>query len=138
MRQFHPRMKKKIYIFFHNRSAINTLSKESGFKAKEIRKISTRTLNDIIENSPYKDKQINYLSIDVEGHELNVLKGFDLKKYKPELIIIEFIDINIKEYYLNKIDNILSSDIYNFMKKHDYKLINWVHDDLIFVPNNIK
>ena len=128
----------KDLYFFHNRSAINTLSKESGFKAKEIRKISTRTLNDIIENSPYKNKQINYLSIDVEGHELNVLKGFDLKKYKPELIIIEFIDINIKEYYLNKIDNILSSDIYNFMKKHDYKLINWVHDDLIFVPNNIK
>ena len=128
----------KDLYFFHNRSAINTLSKESGFKAKEVRKISTRTLNDIIENSPYKDKQINYLSIDVEGHELNVLKGFDLNKYKPELIIIEFIDINIKEYYLNEIDNVLSSDIYKFMKKHDYKLINWVHDDLIFVPNNIK
>jgi len=124
--------------FFHNRSAINTLSKESGVKAKEIRKIKTLTLNDIIENSPFKDKKINYLSIDVEGHEISVLNGFDLNKYKPELVIIEFIDINIKEYYLNKIDNILSSDIYNFMKKHDYKLINWVHDDLIFVPNNIK
>ena len=128
----------KDLYFFHNRSAINTLSKESGLKAKEIRKIKTRTLNDIIENSPYKDKQINYLSIDVEGHELSVLNGFDLNKYKPELIIIEFIDVNIKEYYLNKVDNIMSSDIYNFMKKHDYKLINWVHDDLIFVPNNIK
>ena len=128
----------KDLFFFHNRSAINTLSKESGFNAKEVRKIKTRTLNNIIENSPYKDKQINYLSIDVEGHELSVLNGFDLNKYKPELIIIEFIDINIKEYYLNKIDNIISSDIYNFMKKHNYKLINWVHDDLIFVPNNIK
>ena len=128
----------KDLYFFHNRSAINTLSKESGLKAKEIRKIKSRTLNDIIENSPYKDKKINYLSIDVEGHELSVLNGFDINKYKPELIIIEFIDINIKEYYLNKIDNIMSSDIYNFMKRHDYKLINWVHDDLIFVPNNIK
>ena len=53
--------------FFHNRSAINTLSKETGAKAKEIRKIRTRTLNDIIENSPYKNQKINYLSIDVEG-----------------------------------------------------------------------
>lgn len=124
--------------FFHNRSAINTLSKESGVKAKEIRKIKTHTLNDIIENSPFKDKKINYLSIDVEGHEISVLNGFDLNKYKPELVIIEFIDTKIKEFYLNQIDNIISSDIYNFMTKHDYKLINWVHDDLVFVPNNIK
>ena len=124
--------------FFHNRSAINTLSKESGVKAKEIRKIKTHTLNDIIENSPFKDKKINYFSIDVEGHEISVLNGFDLNKYKPELVIIEFIDTKIKEFYLNQIDNIISSDIYNFMTKHDYKLINWVHDDLVFVPNNIK
>ena len=124
--------------FFHNRSAINTLSKESGVKAKEIRKIKTHTLNDIIENSPFKDKKINYLSIDVEGHEISVINGFDLNKYKPELVIIEFIDTKIKEFYLNQIDNIISSDIYNFMIKHDYKLINWVHDDLVFVPNNIK
>ena len=124
--------------FFHNRSAVNTLSKDSGVKAKKIKKIKTQTLNDIIENSPFKDTQINYVSIDVEGHELNVLNGFDINKYKPELIIIEFIDINIKEYYLNKIDNIISSEIYNFMTNHDYKLINWVHDDLVFVPNSIK
>ena len=123
-------------MFFHNRSAINTLSKETGAKAKEIRKIRTRTLNDIIENSPYKNQKINYLSIDVEGHEMNVLNGFDINKYKPELVVLEFIDIKIKEYYMNKIDNIISSEIYNFMTKHNYKLINWVHDDLVFVPNS--
>ncbi|MDC3403812.1 FkbM family methyltransferase [Candidatus Pelagibacter sp.] len=122
--------------FFHNRSAINTLSKETGAKAKEIRKIRTRTLNDIIENSPYKNQKINYLSIDVEGHEMNVLNGFDINKYKPELVVLEFIDIKIKEYYMNKIDNIISSEIYNFMTKHNYKLINWVHDDLVFVPKS--
>jgi len=66
---------------------------------------------------------------------MNVLNGFDLNKYKPELIVLEFIDINIKEYYMNKIDNIISSDIYKFMTKHNYKLINWVRDDLVFVPN---
>ncbi len=48
------------------------------------------------------------------------------------------IEERLKEYYLNKIDNIISLDIYNFMKNHDYKLINWAHDDLVFVHNNIK
>ena len=124
--------------FFHNRSAINTLSKVSGFNAKEIRKIKARTLNYIIENSPFKNQKINYLSIDVEGYEINVLNGFDLDKYKPELVVIEFINFEVREYYINKIDNIMTSDIYKFMIKYDYKLINWVRDDLVFVPNSTK
>lgn len=124
--------------FFHNRSAINTLSSKTGSKAKEIRKIKTKSLNTIIENSVFKDKKINFISIDVEGFELNILKGFDINKYKPDLIVIEFIDINCKEYYLQNINNILNSDIYKFMNQHNYKLINWLHDDLVFVPNSFK
>ncbi len=31
-------------FFFHNRSAINTLSRESGIKSKEIKKIKTKTM----------------------------------------------------------------------------------------------
>jgi FkbM family methyltransferase len=124
-------------FFFHNRSAVNTLSKQSGLKAKVIKKVKTRTLNNIIALSKFKNEKINYLSIDVEGFELNVLKGFDINKYKPDLVIIEFIDIKIKEFYFQNIDNILNSEIYHHMDNHDYKLINWVHDDLIFVPKNL-
>ena len=69
---------------------------------------------------------------------MNILKGFDINKYKPDLIVIEFIDINCKEYYLQNINNILNSDIYKFMNQHNYKLINWLHDDLVFVPNSFK
>ena len=124
-------------FFFHNRSAVNTLSKQSGLKAKEIKKVKTKTLNSIIELSKFKDEKIDYISIDVEGFELNVLKGFDINKYKPDLVIIEFIDIKIKEFYFQNIDNILNSEIYYHMDNHGYKLINWVHDDLVFVPKDL-
>tara|TARA_B100000780_G_scaffold212925_1_gene152543 strand:- start:1495 stop:2247 length:753 start_codon:yes stop_codon:yes gene_type:complete len=124
-------------FFFHNRSAVNTLSKQSGLKSKEIKKVKTRTLNNIIELSIFKNEKIDYISIDVEGFELNVLKGFDINKYKPDLVIIEFIDIKIKEFYFQNIDNILNSEIYRHMDSHDYKLINWVHDDLVFVPKDL-
>ena len=50
--------------------------------------------------------------------------------------MIEFIDTKIKEYYLQNIDNILNSNIYIYMDKSNYKLINWIHDDLVFVPKN--
>jgi hypothetical protein len=113
------------------------LSVASGSNSKEIKKIKTRSLNDVIEDSIFKDKKIDFVSIDVEGFELNVLKGFDLNKYKPDLIMIEFIDTKIKEYYLQNIDNILNSNIYIYMDKNNYKLINWIHDDLVFVPKDI-
>ena len=129
-------IKEKNLYFFHNRSAINTLSKSTGTKAKEVRKITTTTLNKIIENSRFKDLEIDYISIDVEGHELSVLKGLNFKKYKPKLVILELIDPSIKEFHEQKIQNIINSDIYNYMKDEDYKLINWIHDDLVFVPNN--
>ena len=124
--------------FFHNRSAINTLSEVQGFKAKEIRKIKTNTLNNIIENSKFKNEKIDYISIDVEGYELNVLKGFNFKKYKPKLVVLEFIDTSIKEFYEQKFEKVLSSEIHKFMTNENYKIINWIHDDLVYVPKDLK
>jgi FkbM family methyltransferase len=123
--------------FFHNRAAKNTLSKSSGDQSKKIIKVQTDTLNNIISASKFKDRKIDFLSIDVEGFEINVLKGFDFEKYKPSLVVLEFIDPNIKEFFYQKIENILDSTLYKYMIDQDYKMINWIHDDLVFVPRNI-
>ena len=125
-------------FFYHNRAAKNTLSKEKGFDSKEIHKIKTSTLNKVIENSIYKDQKINFISIDVEGYELNVLKGFDFKKYKPDLVVLELIQEGMTEFFHQNIENIQNSEVYLYMIKHDYKLINWIHDDLVFVPQDFK
>ena len=69
-------------FYHHERSAINTLENSRGSKATSKKIIKTSTLNEIIQNSDFKDKEIDYVSIDVEGFELNVLKGFNLQKYK--------------------------------------------------------
>ena len=121
-------------FFYHNRAAKNTLSKEKGLDAKQIRSIKTTTLNKIIQESIYKDQKINFLTIDVEGFELNVLRGFDFKKYKPELVVVELIQEGMTEFFHQNITNIQNSDIYLYMIKQDYKLVNWIHDDLVFVP----
>ena len=123
--------------FFHNRAAKNTLSKDSSSNSTKVLKVQTDTLNNIINNSKFKDKKIDFLSIDVEGYELKALKGFDFKKYRPSLVVLEFIEPSIKEFFHQKIENILESKIYNYMIKQDYKLINWIHDDLVFVPKDI-
>ena len=125
--------------FHHERSAINTLENSRGENAILKKNIKTSTLNDIIEKSNFKNKEIDYVSIDVEGFELNVLKGFDLKKYKPKALSIEFIDPQMKkeEFYNQNINNIINSEVYKYMSDNDYHFVNLLHSDLIFVSKEI-
>jgi FkbM family methyltransferase len=53
------------------------------------RLVKTRTLNSILQSCPWPIGQIGYLSIDCEGHDLEVLQGLDLDRYKPAIITIE-------------------------------------------------
>ena len=134
---------KKLY-FYHDRSAINTLSKELVdkrlIKPKKIIEEKSTTLNKIIENSPFKDKKINLLTIDVEGHEYNTLKNFNFSNYKIDLIVVEFLEkkLDIVEIFKQSLDAVIKSNIYNLLTKNDYKLVNWIHSDLIFVKNDFK
>lgn len=92
-----------------NQSAISSLSIDSRLVestkhlTQRIEKISVnvRKLDTIIE-SISGISQIDWLSIDTESTELNVLKGFDILKWKPKLMVIEnnFSDSDI-EIYLN-------------------------------------
>ena len=131
----------KDLYFYHNRSAINTLSKGLANKRikkhKEIIKIKGLSLNSIIENSKYKDSKINLLSIDIENYEYEALKDFNFEKYNIDVIITEITDttINDLEIYNQSLDYILKSNLYKLLTKKNYKLVNWVNADLVFVKN---
>ena len=130
--------------FYHDKSPINTINKTSvefqKAKPKEVRKITTNTLDSIILDSPFVDKKIDFLSIDVEGNELEVLKGLDLNKYSPKIIVIEYLDFSLKklEVVNFNLQNVLNSPIYKYMTDNNYTLVNWIHSDLLFVNNNYK
>ena len=129
---------KEIYLY-HERSAINTLSKElvnsRKNKPKKIIKEKSTTLNKIIDESPFKDKKINLISIDIENHEYEALENFNFDKYKIDAFIVEFTDIKQRklEVYNQSLEFILDSKIYNLLVKNNYKLINWVNSDLVFI-----
>lgn len=50
-------------------------------------KVKTRTLDSILEE--FGVNKIDFISIDIEGHELSALKGFSVAKYNPEILIVE-------------------------------------------------
>ena len=64
---------------------------------------------------------IDFFSLDVEGSELNVLKGIDFNRYNFKFLLVEITDIdggkyvnNINNFLVNKnyvlIDNLTSYD----------------------------
>ena len=53
----------------------------------------TSTLETILDNCEV-DRNIDFLSLDVEGHELEVLEGLNLCKYRPNYMLIELWDDN--------------------------------------------
>ena len=132
------------YYFYHERSALNTvdakLVKRRKAKPKRIIVRETTTLNDIIENSPYKKSKINLLSIDIENHEYEALKNFKFKKYDIDCIVIEILNTLNKEIETQNqtLDFILKSNVFKLLKKNNYKLINWVNSDLVFVNKKLK
>ena len=131
-------------FFYHDKSPINTISKLAASyqnaKVKEIRKIKTQTLNSILDNLNLENKQIDFISLDVEGHEFEVMKGLDLKKYKPQIIVLEYLDLTLKQLEIKNlnINNILKSQIYLYLIEQNFSLVNWLHSDLVFVNNKFK
>jgi FkbM family methyltransferase len=58
-----------------------------GFSGRKIN-VKTRTLDSILDEA-HITSGIDFISIDVEGHELAVLKGLTLGKWRPTVLIVE-------------------------------------------------
>lgn len=129
--------------FYHDSSPINTLSeKVSNFqktKVQKIKKIKTKVLNSVLEELNFKN-HIDYMNLDVEGYENQVLSGFNISKYKPSVISVEYLDLNMKklEFKNNDINNLLNSNLYKYFIRNDYYFVNWLHGDLIFVHKDFR
>ena len=106
----------------HSYSPVNTIdknfsqmiSKRLQIKPFSERKIYTNTLNEILEKYEIQIKKIDFLNIDVEGHDYEVLKGINFLNIKPKIICIE-IDNHEK--------NFSKESIQNYLKKFNYKII---------------
>ena len=134
---------KKLY-YYHKRSALNTLSKDlvdsRTSKPSKIIEEKSVTLNKIIEDSPYHSSKINLLSVDIENHELEALNNFNFLKYKVDVLVVESTDTSLKklEMFNQSLDFITKSKVYNLIVNNGYKLINWIHSDLVFVRNDFR
>ncbi len=121
---------------FESGSGLNTNSIEWANKWKKkldknffVRKVKKEKLNNILKSFNV-DKTFELLNIDVEGHELEVLKGINFELYRPKLITVEI--------HVNKTKDIFQSDVYKFLNKHKYELMSQYRQTSFFIPERFK
>jgi FkbM family methyltransferase len=85
-------------------------------------KVKARTLDEILAESSVT--KIDLLSLDVEGTEMDVLRGLDLSKYHPKLILLE--------------DKFLYLEKHRYLKRNGYKLVKRTKQNNWYVPNEAK
>lgn len=115
--------KEEVDFYANKLGALSTLNPNMGdyftkgyscFDGHTVIKVPQLSLNTILKNANFGS--FDLMSIDVEGEELNVLKGLDLKTYRPRLIISEAITpdraLAVKSY-LGTFGYLLARTYYN-------------------------
>jgi FkbM family methyltransferase len=101
------------------RSALDRDRMTAGAQAGSVIQVPTRTLDSILEEAE-APVPIDLLSIDVEGHEAEVLQGFDFSRWRPRLILVE--------------DYVHSLRTHHVLTLHGYRLIRRLGLNGWYVP----
>lgn len=76
-----------------------------------VERVKVTTLDKVLQSAGLD--QIDFLSVDVEGHEIEVLRGLNFEKFKPALILIE--------------DHLRDLRGHRFLTSRGYKLVKRTH-----------
>jgi FkbM family methyltransferase len=130
---------KQILTYFaFNEPALNSFDEElsikrlsnSNYHLKFKKHIETSRLEDVLDKYLPLNTTIDFLTIDVEGLDFQVLKSLNLKKYKPNIILIEILDSNF--------NNLFTNEISLFLFENDYEIIAKSVNTVFFKKISIK
>jgi FkbM family methyltransferase len=102
-------------------SAHNTLhanADQEGVRYVGMETVPVVTLDDLLEK--HQPAKVDFISIDTEGTELDVLRGTDLARWQPELILLE-----------DKVHNLRK---HRYLSTHGYRLIRRTGFNGWYVP----
>jgi FkbM family methyltransferase len=100
-------------------SALDRHLMAPGAKPEQVIEVPVRALDDVLAEAG-APAPFEFLSIDVEGHELEVLSGFDIARWRPHLILIE--------------DHVGNLRKHRFLKSCGYRLVRRCENNGWYVP----
>jgi FkbM family methyltransferase len=109
----------------HVAGALSSLDRDRmapGAQPERTIEVPIKTLDEILIEAGAPTR-FDFLSVDVEGHELEVLSGFDIARWRPSLILLE--------------DHVGSLDKHRFLKGAGYRLIRRFENNGWYVPLDV-
>jgi FkbM family methyltransferase len=129
----------ELNYYMFNEPALNSFSKELSEKRdraqdlyfiKNIIKVEVKPLNKILD-AHLTSSEIDFLNVDVEGLDLDVLKSNDWSKYRPKFVLVEILQSSLHD--------LKHDPIFKIMKENNYivfsKQVNTVFFKDIFVKD---
>lgn len=123
-------VEEELIFYSFNDGALNTFDghlvtslKNTKYRIVSKQKISTISLTNVLSQFELPD-EIDFMSIDAEGFDLNVIRSNDWSKYRPKIILIEDSDFSF--------DKATSSEVYNYLSNKDYYVISKAYNTIIF------
>ena len=121
---------KPLKFFTFNEPALNGFDEELSQQRNQGRyqivdtiEIAPKKLSCILDQHLPKGQKIDFMSIDVEGVDLDVLKSNDWEKYAPNYLLVEgALDF----------ENVTQSEIYCYLNQLSYKLVAKTQRTCIF------
>ena len=113
--------------------AVNTLSQIETKRLKSrkwldkvsVEMVPVRTLGSLLDEYMPRDTTIDFLNIDVEGLDLEVLQSNNWEKYQPRVLAVEDLSFNLLHPE--------NSDLYIFLTKKGYVFLGYIGLTLIFL-----
>lgn len=100
-------------------STLNAVPIALGTRTDETAQVDCRTLDSVLEGHGVATG-FEFLSIDIEGHEMEMLAGFSLPRWRPQLVLLE--------------DHVIGLDKHRHMTTQGYELILRTGLDSWYVP----
>lgn len=124
-------------FYIMSSSLLSTFSKEEAQRyvddhnkrIKEIRKMEVTTYDNII-HKYFDNKAPDFLSLDVEGIDEDIIRSIDYQKHPPLVICVETIS------YSDSGQGVKQQGIIDFLKEQDYLLFADTNINSIFVLRN--
>lgn len=80
-------------------------------------KMETATLEQMLEKHLPQGQSIDFLSVDVEGLDLQVLRSNDWSKYRPDVVLVEIVGATLEDISRHDISIFMKSRGYDFFAK---------------------
>jgi len=123
--------RRELIYFMFDDTALNSFDEElsrrrdkTAYHIVDRRVIHTRTLAEVLDEHLTPDQEIDFLSIDVEGLDLEVLESNDWGKYRPYCVLVECTDHSLEE--------IEGNNVYRYLKEKNYSLYAKTANTFIF------